>query len=795
MHIKREEILEDYRHAYKSRQVSIIGRREVLSGKAKFGIFGAGKELPQLALAKVFKPGDFRSGYYRDQTLFFRLGILSYEQFFAQLYADSDLRNEPSSGGRQMNAHFSTRLLDEKGEWVNATELFNSSADVSPTAAQMPRLVGLAQASKLYRDLNDLLDGGIFSRNGNEIAFGTIGNASSAEGIFWESINAISVLQVPAVISIWDDDFGISVPNEDQFGKSLTDLLSGFQKKDDDQFGFEVRTVKGWDYLELIHVYADVSENTRRTHTPAIIHVTELTQPQGHSTSGSHERYKTATRLEWEARYDCLSIFRNWIIDKSFVTEQQLLEFELEDQNLVEEARKSAWVAYKSPIINQIGELGDILDQYGYSQYPELMVVFEALRTSQNSLKRDIFPVIDYILQRSVSKLPESSNIALKSFRQKIIKQEEKSYSSHLYSQSSQRAEKIDPIEPIYSVESPTLNGFEILNKNFESVFNKYPYVVAFGEDLGRIGGVNQGFAGLQHKFGALRIADAGIREATIIGQAIGLAMRGLRPIAEIQYLDYLLYALQIMSDDLATVQWRTVGGQKAPVIVRTRGHRLEGIWHSGSPIGALINLLRGIHILVPRNMVQAAGFYNTLLASDEPGVVIELLNGYRKKERLPDNIGDIRIPLGVPEVIVEGEDITVVTYGALCEIATRAADRLSEMDIAVEVIDVRSVLPFDTKHKILDSIRKTNRVLFLDEDVPGGASAYMMQQVLVVQGGYYWLDSAPKTLTAKAHRPAYGSDGGYFSKPNLESIVELIYQMMRETNPGKFPDLYGENL
>ena len=790
--ITKEEVIEDYRQAYRSRQVSIIGRREVLTGKAKFGIFGAGKEIPQLALAKVFQPGDFRSGYYRDQTLLFASGMLTYEEFFAQLYADPELSNEPASGGRQMNAHFATRLLDERGEWLDATKMRNSSADVSPTASQMPRLVGLAQASKLYRELGTTLDSDLFSDQGNEIAFGTIGNASSAEGLFWESINAISALQVPAVISIWDDDYGISVSNKHQFGKDLGDLLQGFRKSVGDEYGFQLFAVRGWDYPGLVRLYSKVTEETRTNHTPAIIHVTELTQPLGHSTSGSHERYKSTERLEWERKHDCLVVFRGWILDNRYSSEAELDKFEKLDFELVEEARVRAWKLLRKPVLAEIEELSIILGVDGLGEYSEIKEKVNKLKSSQNPIRRDILAIVDQILVMDNKLLSEASLNDLRAYRHKVIRQGADRYGSDLFSKSEKNATKVIAVEPEYSQNPLTLNGFEILNKGFGRILASYTQAIAFGEDLGKIGGVNQGFAGLQKKFGELRVADTGIREATIVGQAIGLAMRGIRPIAEIQYLDYLLYALQILSDDLATVQWRTVGGQKAPAIIRTRGHRLEGVWHSGSPMGALINLLRGIYIIVPRNMVQAVGFYNTLMASDEPGLVIEVLNGYRQKEQMPDNLGEIQIPLGVPEVIREGRDITIVTYGALCAIAVHAAEKLDALGIDVEVIDVRTLIPFDNENIIRESIKKTNRVLFLDEDLPGGATAYMMQQVLERQGGYYWLDSQPRTLAAKQHRPAYGSDGSYFSKPNRESIVEMVYRMLREVNPAQYPRLYN---
>jgi len=788
--LDRNEVVSDYRQAYRSRRVSLISRREVLSGKAKFGIFGGGKELPQLALAKVFQPGDFRSGYYRDQTLMFALGVLSYKEFFAQLYADPNIENEPASGGRQMNAHFATRLLDQDGEWLDATEMYNSSADVSPTASQMPRLVGLALASKLYRQLGDSIDSSKFSNNGNEIAFGTIGNAASAEGIFWESINAISVLQAPAVVSIWDDKYGISVHNRHQFGKDLWELLSGFGMNGNGEFGFHLYSVKGWDYPALNEVYRKAADLTRSTHAPSIVHVTELTQPQGHSTSGSHERYKPAKRLAWEAQYDGLVVFRKWLIENQFLSDEELKAFEEEDDAAIESIRSEAWDTFQAPFFEEIRDLKQILLNLPSDDLWDGGLRISQLENSQNVARRDILEAVNDLLRNGLQQSSGAAQTALRAFRDRLRKSGEETYASHLYSQSDRSALLIPGVRPRYSDQSPLLNGFEILNRGFRDILSRSPNVIAFGEDLGKIGGVNQGFAGLQEAFGELRVSDTGIREATIIGQAIGLGMRGFRPIAEIQYLDYILYGLQLISDDLATLQWRSAGQQKSPVIIRTRGHRLEGVWHSGSPMGALVNLLRGIYVIVPRNMVQAIGFYNTLLASDDPGVIVEVLNAYRQKERLPENLAEVQIPLGVPEVIRQGTDLTIVTYGALCKVSMDAAEILGEMGIGVEIVDVRTLLPFDLHQIILESIKKTNRVLFLDEDVPGGATAYMMQQVMEGQGAYYWLDSAPKTLTATSHRPAYGSDGGYFSKPNKNTIIDAILSMMHEVDPSKYPRL-----
>ena len=785
--LKKDEVIADYRLGYKSRQASLIGRREVLSGKAKFGIFGDGKELAQLAMAKVFQPGDFRSGYYRDQTLMFAIGMHTISEYFAQLYADADLSREPATGGRSMNAHFATRMLNSDGSWRNLTSMKNSSADVSPTASQMPRLVGLAYASKLYRKLDVLKEITEFSSDGNEIAFGTIGNASAAEGMFWESLNAISVLQSPAIISIWDDNFGISVSNQYQFGKDLADLLEGFRRNDGDQYGYNIYSVRGWDYSELVKTYQLASEVTREKHIPSIIHVKELTQPQGHSTSGSHERYKSEERLAWEHEFDCLNQFRNWILKNQFSDEGELSKLEKEDREEVEKIREQAWQAYKAPILDEISELVNLLDG---SASPEVHSIVQSLSTSQNSLRKDVYEAVSKILRVTRDQIFPGRE-ELVNYKSRLGVESNTRYGSHVYSQSDKSALLVKSTKDLYSENSPLLNGFEILNRAFDQMLERNPRVVAFGQDLGKIGGVNQGFAGLQEKYGKLRVSDTGIRETTIIGQAIGLAMRGLRPIAEIQYIDYLLYALQIISDDLATVHWRTAGGQKAPVIIRTRGHRLEGIWHSGSPMAGVLNLVRGLYLIVPRNMVQAAGFYNTLLLSDDPGIIVEVLNGYRLKERMPDNIGEFTIPLGVPEVIRQGTDVSVVTYGPLCRISEQAAEMLEEVGISVEIIDVRTLLPFDLNNVILDSLKKTNRILFLDEDMPGGTTAYMMQQVIEKQGGYYWLDSEPRTLSARPHRPAYGSDGNYFSKPNAENIFETIYNMMNEADPRRFPSIF----
>ena len=784
------EIIKDYRLAYRSRQASLIGRREVMTGKAKFGIFGDGKEIPQLAMAKVFRPGDFRSGYYRDQTLMLALGELTIQQMFAQLYAHADVEAEPATAGRAMNAHFATRSLTPGGEWKNLLAIHNSSADISPTASQMPRLVGLAYASRLYRELPELQSITGFSQQGNEIAFGTIGNASTSEGMFWEAVNAIGVLRSPAIITIYDDGYGISVPNEHQMVKgNLFELLQGFQRKPDSADGYDLYTVKGWEYPALVDVYQQAAEITRREHIPAIIHVTELTQPQGHSTSGSHERYKSKARLKWEAEHDGLAKFREWIITTELLTAAELEELETEDRQQVEEIRKRAWQAYTDPILKERDQLIPLFDQLIASDgsTDQLTQIREDLFSSPQLLRRDLMSAVQQALMITRHQdFPAQQ--AIHAWRDEQEQVNIDRYSSHLYSETGASPLNIPGVPPHYKDPAPLIYGFEILNAFFDVVLGRDPRVIAFGEDVGQLGDVNQGFRGLQDKYGVLRVSDTGIRENTIIGQAIGMAMRGLRPIAEIQYLDYLLYALQIMADDLATVRWRTKGGQMAPVIVRTRGHRLEGVWHSGSMLAGVIHLVRGMHVLVPRNMTQAVGFYNTLLQGDDPAVVIEVLNSYRLRERRPDNIGDFSIPIGVPEVLREGSDLTMVTYGALCRIALEAGERLAQVGIDLEVIDVQTLLPFDRPGVIQESLKKTNRILFADEDVPGGTTAYMFQQVLEGQGGYYWLDSPPRTLSGKHHRPAFGSDGDYWSKPNVEQIIAIVYEMMHEADPTTFP-------
>jgi len=789
-----EEIIQDYRLAYRSRQASYIGRREVLSGKAKFGIFGDGKELPQLAISRVFNKGDFRSGYYRDQTFMFATGMATTQELFAQLYADPDLEAEPSSGGRMMDAHFATRSLNPDGSWKDLTTQPNSTGDVSPTGSQMPRVVGLAYASKLYRQIPALKQFTQFSNNGNEVAFATIGNASCAEGLFWETVNAIGVLRCPAILTIYDDGYGISVANESQIAKeNISELLMGFQRPPGECCdGFDIYAVKGWDYPALIEAYQKASKVAREEHMPSIVHVSELTQPQGHSTSGSHERYKSKERLEWEHEFDCIKKFRELILAQGYITSDELDKLEKEDQRSVEEDRKRAWEAYMAPILSERSQVVDLINQLmtGSSHQSALGQIKDKLVNIPVPFRRDIMSAIsDALIEVRDEPLPAKQLLLNWKKDQAVIN--EVRYEAYLYSQSAESAMLVPEVKPAYSETSPTLYGFEVINACFDAALAREPRLIAFGEDVGRMGDVNQGMRGLQEKYDALHVADTGIREATIIGQAIGLALRGLRPIAEIQYLDYVLFALQLMSDDLATLLWRTRGGQKAPVIIRTRGHRLEGVWHSGSPMAGLIHLLRGMYVLVPRDFTHAAGFYNTMLCSDEPALLVEVLNGYRQKERLPDNIGEITFPLGVPEVIREGSDVTLVTYGACCRIVLEGADKLSQVGIETEVVDVQTLLPFDVQGKILESLKKTGHIIFIDEDVPGGTTAYMLQQVIEKQGGYYWLDSPPRTLPGASHRPAYGSDGDYWSKPNAETIFEAVYDLMHEVSPINYPLLY----
>jgi len=786
------EILKDFHLASTSREVSLMGRREVLTGKAKFGILGDGKEIAQIALAKQWRPGDWRSGYYRDQTMMMAVGLLTPEQFFAQLYASADVNLEPASAGRMMNGHYASRTLDENGKWINLTKQPNSSPDISPTAGQMPRLLGLALSSKFYRNNPELKDRASFSVKGNEVAFGTIGDASTSEGPFWEAMNAAGVLQVPMVMSVWDDGHGISVPKELQTVKaSISEALAGFQRTDDKP-GFEILNVRGWDYPNLVLTYEKAVKIAREEHVPVLVHVEEVTQPQGHSTSGSHERYKSPERLQWEKDFDPIKKFKEWILSNEIATEAELEDIEKEAKKVAREAKASAWKSFLDPIKQDHQKVIELLTAFGAESKNSVFInkVRDGLAASVDPLRKEI-----YEAARKAIRYARAENLASK--RALIdwinggIAENAERYSSHLHSESEDSPLNIDSVPAEYA-ETKSVDGREILRDNFDALLEKYPEIIIFGEDAGKIGGVNQGLEGLQDKYGVHRVFDTGIRECTIIGQGIGMAMRGLRPIAEIQYLDYLLYALQILSDDLATVQYRTKGGQKAPLIIRTRGHRLEGIWHSGSPMGMIIHALRGMHICVPRNMCQAAGMYNTLIQGDDPALVIESLNGYRLKENLPTNLGAYNVPLGEIEVMAEGDDITIITYGSMVRMCVEAAKQLREVSISAEVIDVQTLLPFDIDGNIINSLKKTNRVLFVDEDVPGGATAYMMQEVLEIQNGYQELDAKPATLTAKAHRPAYGSDGDYFAKPSLEDIFEKVYEIMHESDPQTYPDLYA---
>jgi pyruvate/2-oxoglutarate/acetoin dehydrogenase E1 component/TPP-dependent pyruvate/acetoin dehydrogenase alpha subunit len=780
----KQEALRDYRMAVASREASLIGRREVLTGKAKFGIFGDGKELAQIAVAKCIRNGDIRSGYYRDQTLMFATGMSSIQQFFAQLYADPNLENEPATGGRMMNGHYGTRWVDDEGEWKDLLSTPQSSSDISPTAGQMVRGLGLAYASKLYRNNEQLHEGfEKFSNKGNEVVFCTIGDASTSEGLFWESVNAAGVLQVPLAIFIWDDGYGISVPRAYQTTKnSISDALAGMQW-DDQKGGINIYTAKGWDYAGLVQTIQTGIARVRETHIPAIFHIQEVTQPQGHSTSGSHERYKSKERLEWEKEWDCLARMRQFIVENKIATEEEIAEVENEAKEEARTARQRAWDNFIAPIKEQVSQAVNLCNQVTFEGGPNAQTVAgiaKELGAIREPIRKDVMQTVRKVL--SLCNESTEAGRALRNFYSLLSADNRKKFSSHLHSESKYSALKVKEIPAQFDAEKQMLNGYEVLNKFFDITFEKNPAVVAFGEDLGKIGDVNQGFAGLQDKYGALRITDTGIREASIIGQGIGLAQRGLRPIAEIQYLDYLLYGLQPLSDDVATMLYRTRGGQKCPIIVRTRGHRLEGIWHSGSPMGMILNSIRGMYLCVPRNMVQAAGMYNTLLQSDEPGIVVECLNGYRLKEAMPTNIDTFTVPFGVPEVIREGSDITIVSYGSTLRVIEEAVTTyLAPQGISCEVVDVRTLLPFDINHIIVESLKKTNRIVFVDEDVPGGATAYMFQQVMEIQGGYRWLDVAPRTITAQAHRPAYATDGDYFSKPGAEHIAEIIEQMMQE--------------
>lgn len=796
----KSEVLKDFHLASISRETSLLGRKEVLTGKAKFGIFGDGKELAQIALAKQFKDGDFRSGYYRDQTLMMAIDQLNVREYFSGLFGHTDEIIEPQSAGRQMGGHFSTRNLDENGNWKNLTKQKNSSADISPTAGQMPRLLGLAQASKVYREhptLKDLEAFKKFSNGGNEVAFGTIGDASTSEGPFWETINAAGVLQVPMVMSVWDDGYGISVPREYQTTKgSISEALSGMQRTEDSK-GYEIFVTKGWDYAHLCETYEKAVDLARREHIPVLVHVKEVNQPQGHSTSGSHERYKNEERLKWESEFDCINKFKEWILNfdadgQKLATEEELAQIAQEAKAYVNEQKKEAWALFTQDLKKDLDQAAAVLESLA-SESPNGVFIkkeIEALQKTMNPIRKDIFNTV-----RKVLRMVRSENSAAKTALISWLKQETASnynrYSDYLYSNSENSALKVQEVAPTYGSDNRQEDGRIILRDNFKAIFEKYPESLIFGEDAGKIGGVNQSLEGLQEEFGTLRVSDVGIRECTIIGQGIGMAMRGLRPIAEIQYLDYLLYGIQIMSDDLATVQYRTKGGQKAPLIVSTRGHRLEGIWHSGSPMGMIINSIRGVHVCVPRNMTKAAGFYNTLMQADEPALVIEPLNGYRIKEAMPTNIGSFTTPLGVPEIVAEGTDLTIVSYGSTFNLCEAAAKTLTELGVSVELIDAQTLLPFDINGMVAESLKKTNRLMIVDEDVSSGATAFLLDQILVKQGGYNYLDSAPVTLSAKDHRPAYGTDGDYFSKPSIDDIVETAYAIMHEADPNAFPAIY----
>ncbi|MDO5969055.1 thiamine pyrophosphate-dependent enzyme [Flavivirga aquimarina] len=786
----KAEVINDFKIAVKSRECSLIGRREVLTGKAKFGIFGDGKEVPQLAMAKAFLKGDWRSGYYRDQTFMMAIGELTIEQFFAGLYANTNLELEPMSAGRQMGGHFVTHSLNEDGNWKDLTAQYNSSADISPTAAQMPRLLGLAQASKIFRNVNNI-NATNFSINGNEVAWGTIGNASTSEGLFFETINAAGVLQVPMVISVWDDEYGISVHARHQTTKEdISEILKGFQR-DDKGKGYEILRVKGWDYPNLIETYQEASTIAREEHVPVLIHVLELTQPQGHSTSGSHERYKDAERLEWEAQHDCNLKMREWIIESGISTHEALTEIERAIKREVREAKKNAWNIFLKPILKEKKELISILTKVASSSPNGVFIskIKDNLALIDEPTRKDILSGARKALRYLIGETSKEKR-ELGDWINNIFEKMQPEFSSHLYSETNTSNTLVKEVKPTYDSDAALVDARIILRDNFDAIFSNRPETLVFGEDTGNIGDVNQGLEGLQEKHGELRIADAGIREATIIGQGIGMSLRGLRPIAEIQYLDYILYALQIISDDLATVHYRTKGKQKAPLIIRTRGHRLEGIWHSGSQMGGILNLVRGVNVLVPRNMTKAAGFYNTLLQGDDPAIVVECLNGYRLKEKMPNNLNAIKTPIGVVETVKEGTDITLVSYGSTLRIVEQTAKDLLAIGIDAEVIDVQSLLPFDLNQDIVKSVAKTNRLLIIDEDVPGGASAYILNEILNIQNAYQHLDSQPKTLTAKAHRPAYGNDGDYFSKPSAEDIFEAVYEMMHELNPTDFPKL-----
>lgn len=794
--VSREEALQDYRIAHESREASLLGRREVLTGKAKFGIFGDGKEIPQLAMAKVFQKGDWRSGYYRDQTFMLAAGMLSLEEIFAQLYGDTDLEANPGNAGRLMNNHFATRVLDEEGEWKDLTKMKISSADTSPTASQMPRLLGLALASKHYRMDENLAGETTFSNHGNEVAFGTIGDASTSEGHFFETINAAGVLQVPMAVSVWDDGWGISVPNKYQTTKeSISEILKGFEKEKNTN-GFYIFKGSAYDYPGLIKLYEEGIRRCRKEHVPVLFHITDCTQPQGHSTSGSHERYKSADQLEQEKSNDGLLRMRKWLLKEEIATETELDEIEKQARKRVREARRNAWNHFQKPLLQKRDEFVKMVDvtTCNCAKTAKIEAIRNELAKMGEPIRKDMMSSGKKILRLicDACTVPENSlKQNVKQWLTKELAEGRERYSSHQYSDSSQSALKIKPIAPVFDEDAPKVPGREILRDNFDRLFASDPKIMAFGEDVGKIGGVNQTYEGLQEKYGSLRIADTGIREATIVGQGIGMAMRGLRPIAEIQYFDYLLYALEIISDDLATLQYRTKGGQKAPLIISTRGHRLEGIWHAGSPLSMVINSIRGVHVAVPRNMTQAAGFYNTFLASDEPALIIEPLNGYRLREKRPLNLGEYRIAPGMPEILKNGTDLTLVTYGSCVRIAQDAVSQLQEFGIDVELIDVQTLLPFDLEHTIVESLKKTNKIVFFDEDVPGGATSYMMQKVLEEQQGYRYLDAEPHTLTAREHRAAYSTDGDYFSNPNAEDVFDSVYNIMHEYNPKRYPKIF----
>jgi pyruvate/2-oxoglutarate/acetoin dehydrogenase E1 component/TPP-dependent pyruvate/acetoin dehydrogenase alpha subunit len=793
----KNQILADYKLGRISREMSYMARREVLTGKAKFGIVGDGKELPQLAMAKVFRNGDFRSGYYRDQTFALAVGALSVESFFAQLYADTSVEREPASAGRQMNGHFATRSLNEDGTWKDLTQIKNISSDISPTAGQMPRLLGLAQASKVYKSVK--FNGSEkFSNNGNEVAFGTIGDASSAEGHFWETLNAACALQVPMIVSIWDDGYGISVPTHDQRAKEdMAEMLSGFQRKEGKTEGCEIIQVKAWDYPALLDAYARAEHFARTESVPVVIHVTEVTQPQGHSTSGSHERYKSEDRLKWEADFDGLEKFKEWILNYSIelegkeeilATVEELENLEKEAKKIAKDGQKKAWENYRNSIEVIKNEVLPLVENLK-SQNSEVEAELQKFGSLISYAKKDVFSLMRKVLL--LTRTHQSTERQwLASKYQQLLAQEKDNYSSHLYSESEWKSTNVKEVKPVYSENSEMVDGRVVVRNNFDKIFEKYPETLVFGEDAGNIGDVNQGLEGLQEKYGKVRVADTGIREATILGQGIGMAMRGLRPIAEIQYLDYILYCLQGISDDLATLHYRTKGGQKAPVIIRTRGHRLEGIWHSGSPMAGIINLVKGVNVLVPRNLTKAAGFYNTMLQSDEPAIIVETLNGYRLKEKQPDNLCEFTVPVGKIEVTKEGKDVTLVTYGSTWRLVMEAAEELEKLGISAEVIDIQSLIPFDISHEIAESVKKTNRLVIIDEDVEGGTSAFILQQIVEKQKAFRYLDSAPLTIAANDHRPAYASDGDYFSKPSVDDMVEKIYAVFHEANPSQFPKI-----